>query len=393
VDWNRATKNEKNFEIPTNWLHIHYYEALNLLFRIENALRMLVFLVLKSALSEEWDQLSLSSDDGGETNIAALAKKRASQDEAFGYLGYQTNSPLMFLTSGELVRLLTSESYWPYFNSYFRAAKAAVILKLQEIGNVRNDLAHFRPVRPDDVEVVKQNANQVLSLVEETLVNAIQCSQRVPSNTTDQWFTELSTLGNPLIATTIYQSPDRRWNAVELRFSCPQISLQPDKPTDYVFYDVINLLTPMLLKEFPTLRKHVLFTTEYVPWMGWEQDHHVSFYKECRFTFSHDAITSHLSDIKQDLVAAISQIASETELIQADNLAAGALVALAHVPGRKRPIGEEFAWEFSTDRLAVPPGPDDFPEFWGQLRTWRGNFISDTQDYPWMPTSVSFYKI
>src|SRR4030067_608026 len=106
--------------IPDTWLHIHYYEALSSLFRIENALRIFVFLVLKTEVGDSWPNLEISSDDGSRTTIGALAKRRIAQDETFGYLGFTINSPLMHLTSGELVGLITAESYLPHFKRSYR---------------------------------------------------------------------------------------------------------------------------------------------------------------------------------------------------------------------------------------------------------------------------------
>lgn len=110
-------------KIPTNWLLNHYYEAVTVLFRIENALRTFVFVILKDTEKSRWCDLAIKTEDGGDTTIAAVAKKRLAQDKVFGYLGYPISSPLMHLTSGELIRIILSEAYWPRFASHFPATK------------------------------------------------------------------------------------------------------------------------------------------------------------------------------------------------------------------------------------------------------------------------------
>ena len=60
-------------------------------------------------------------------------------------------------------------------------------LKLEEIGTIGNSLAHFRPLTQNDVEVVKQNANQVFSVIEEILISIVQSGPRVPTKITDEW--------------------------------------------------------------------------------------------------------------------------------------------------------------------------------------------------------------
>ncbi len=48
MKWEDAEKNKDgSVKLPDNWLFLHYYEALTVLFRIENSLRTFVYVVLK----------------------------------------------------------------------------------------------------------------------------------------------------------------------------------------------------------------------------------------------------------------------------------------------------------------------------------------------------------
>src|SRR5207237_9077479 len=99
--WRQPESGKDNFiRIPGNWLFLHYYEALTVLFRIENALRMFVYVILKNEHKSKWLELSIASDDGNQSSISAIAKKRVAQGETYGYLGYPMSSPLMHLTTG-----------------------------------------------------------------------------------------------------------------------------------------------------------------------------------------------------------------------------------------------------------------------------------------------------
>ncbi len=193
MNWSKATPlgSTESTQLPKTWLFIHYYEALTALFRVENALRMFVYVVLKDQHKGKWVDLQISSDDGTDTTIGAIAKRRLAQDERFGYLGYRISSPLMHLTTGELIKIIFADSYWPKFSEYFPASKEIARTKLDEIGNIRNALAHFRPIKSDDVEVVKQNANQVLSRIEDVLARILSISAIVPTNTKDAWYAGL----------------------------------------------------------------------------------------------------------------------------------------------------------------------------------------------------------
>ncbi len=130
----------------------------------------------------------------------------------------------MHLTSGELIRIILADSYWPFFKEYFPASKDLVRTKLEEIGNVRNSLAHFRALKEDDVQVVKRNANQVLSRVELALKGLIACSTVVPTNCEESWYKNLKTLGGQYLSLAFRQSEDERGIRIELMLNCPILS-------------------------------------------------------------------------------------------------------------------------------------------------------------------------
>jgi hypothetical protein len=142
MDWQSATtKDDGTVSIPSRWLHLHYYEALNILFRMENALRVFVYIVLKNRFKNKWAETALQVSDEEQSTIAVAAAKRMAQAKGFGYLGYEITSPLMYLNSGELSRLVTSDSYWEIFKPFFRGKREIIKNKLDEIGTVRNALA------------------------------------------------------------------------------------------------------------------------------------------------------------------------------------------------------------------------------------------------------------
>lgn len=221
MEWQKATEKEKNvFEIPARWLLIHYYEALTILFRIENALRIFVFAVLKNELQDKWADINITSDDSEEGTIKSIAKKRINQASSYGYLGFDITCSVMHLTSGELIRLITSNSYWKYFNKFFLGSKEIIKNKLDEIGNIRNSIAHFRPIKEDDVDVVKQNAKHVLAKIEESIFEMTSCKNIVPTNTVDDWYKDLKTIGTENCILSFNQSSDEQWVKIKLEYNC-----------------------------------------------------------------------------------------------------------------------------------------------------------------------------
>jgi hypothetical protein len=379
MDWKRGESAALDAAIPSTWLFPHYYEALNALFRIENALRMLVYVVLKNDKRDKWIDICLTSDESGDTTIGALAKRRIAQ--------HQT---MMHLTSGELVRLLTSDAHWPLFKEYFRAARQVVTLKLQEIGDVRNSLAHFRPLTQDDVEAVRQNAKQVLSSVEAALGEMVICKERVPTNTIDKWYQELRTIGTGLCSLEFSQSADARWVRITLRFVNKTIDQSPQEPSWYVGYSLLSLDTPQILNMYDDLRRLTIYLTERVPWVAIPSNFKPEVEKRLAFTFSRATLEAEFTAVRNSLKSLVAAIDNEAELIGADNLAKGKLIYLVHVLAfsNKDEKGNK-SWQLNTAALQRPVENHHPPEYWGSISIPAENLISASDQFPWMPTTVS----
>jgi hypothetical protein len=372
--------------VPSNWLLLHYYEALNVLFRVENALRMFVYVVLKDKKKGQWPSLSITSDDGSQTTISAIAKRRISQDESFGYLGYPITSPLMHLTSGELIRIILSDSYWPLFKAYFPASKDLVRTKLEEIGNVRNALAHFRPIKLDDVQVVKQNANQVLSRVESSLENLLGSSHTVPTNSQEVWYNELKVLTGQYCSIAFKQSEDENWVQIALSYSCP--ILRPASGEHYRSYTVLSINSPKVLSASANILDNVIFVSEVIPHISIQGESHPKFRKAVHLLFSRETLSAKHVNFRQEFEYILQTITNETDLIREDNLARGEFVQSVTVSASQD--DESKRWKVDMDNLRSPLKNDDPPEFWGGKPGWAGNFITNTKSYPWMPTDISY---
>jgi hypothetical protein len=382
VDWLKAELNDRGVAIPENWLFLHYYDALNALFRVENALRMFVYVVLKNARKLKWVDLQVSSDDGGESTIAAIAKRRFAQDERFGYLGYRIASPLMHLTTGELIRLIFSDAYWPMFAEFFPASREIAKTKLDEIGNVRNALAHFRPIKSDDVEVVKQNANQVLSGVESALANVLSTTSIVPSNTTDVWYSPLRQVAGPYCSVNFRQSENEKWVQVRLIYICPVIKVLSGSLNRR--WSLLTVHSPSVLRRAPAILEHVVFTTEESFAVDARKEQ-PTFKQLVEFVFSRSTLDASHESIKSDLERVVALITEETDLIREDNLARGVLVRVGEATASKH---NEY-WQENTSGLRSKHGSDDPAEYWGEPASGDADFITSTTSYPWMPTDVA----
>lgn len=386
MNWNEAKKinNSKNkYDLPGDWLKIEYFEAINILFRIENSLRVFVYIILKDAFKDKWKELSVTSDDQEQSTINSIAKKRLAQDTNYAYLGYILNSPLLYLTSGELIRIIISESYWKLFKPYFLGTKEIIKNKLDEIGNVRNSVAHFRPLKKGDIELIKQNSIHALSEIENTLVDLISCSHIVPTNTDEQWYKELISLRTNECKFTFRQSIDEKWVKLILWFYCPIIT--KSNTEDDFLSNIFNLKTDNLLNCFPKLTSLTLCVTESEPIEHYQANEEMQPIKSIRFTFSKECLRKNFKEIKYEFEQIIFEISNEVALIKEDNLARGRVIESKQIF-----VAEENGKYFiEGDNFITKMDKNTPVEFWGTLNFVHDNFISGTERYPWMPVNVS----
>lgn len=386
MKWNKSRqKNNKfNLDIPSNWVQIHYYEALNVLFRIENALRIFVFIILKNEFKDKWDDISISSDDDTEGTIKSIARRRHSQDLSFAYLGFPVSNPLMFLTSGELIRIIANDKNWKYFNNYFLGSKEIIKNKLNEIGNIRNSLAHFRPLREEDVELIKQNSIHVFAKIEELIQEILDSPDVVPSNTEDSWFKNLRTIGSEFCNVAFYQNKHEDWIQVIIYYKAPIIG-QRIEPGNKVF-TTLKLRTGQILKEYPKLRDYVTYLNEHMYYPSdAEKPEFMKYFGIC---ISKRNLTENHERIKSELEKLLVQISNESELIKQDNLARGKLLEPLKINSWKY----EKTWTLSMtqiEKFKDEIGENSIPEYWGQLEYATSNFISDTDTFPWMNTQIT----
>ncbi len=392
MEWEKATKKEeRNFEIPETWLFLHYYEVLTILFRVENALRVFVYSVLKNTLKEKWIDLSITSDESQPGTIGAIAKRRISQAEDFGYLGYFVTCPIMYLTTGELIRLIFHENYWKYFSSYFPGKKEIMENKLLEISNVRNSIAHFRPIEPGDVELIKQNAVHVLDQIESFISQLTNCRNVVPTNTLHKWYKDLKTLGSENITISLFFSDNEEWLRIELKYNCPIIKKDVFRQS-FVYYRLLTIISPVVLDLFKPVKDNIIYLSEQVPYQRMEEGYDAKFSKNINMVISKTVIEKNHEIIYSEIKKIIAKISEETDLIKQDSLATGEIVKAVSVRARYIKTKDTGYWYFYDENMSCSVEKRNPPEFWGNIYFPVSNFISETHKYPWMPTSISEIK-
>jgi len=355
---------------------------------------MFVYIILKANYGEHWRSLKISSDEGKDVTIAAATSQRRSQDEVYGYLGFPATCPLLYLTSGELIRLIIDETNWKHFKPYFSASKEIVKTKLDEIGNVRNALAHFRPLRAEDVSLVKQNAMHVLPKVEQCLQEVLKCEDAVPTNLDEPWYKSLSVIGSDLCALRFSQSHDATWVKIHLRYACRTI--QVEKVASFLRnYRITTVRTAAILDLQPVIRNAVIFVNESIPFFRIVKDEDPKFSKTITLTFAKKTLAEKHTEIRIAIVTLLEKLNQETELVKNDHLARGELIYAISASARQT-TSENKPGQWSIDVPALREREDltDAPEYFGSLESMSvPDFITDSPRFAWMPVDVADYGI
>ena len=388
MEWKQASSVEGGINIPLRWVYLRYYEAFNLLFRIENALRIFVYIVLKNELRDKWADAQVTANEEQGT-IASLAKRRMGQAQTFGYLGHTIACSIMHLNSGELTRLIVSEAYWKLFKPYFFGSKEIIKSKLDEIGSIRNSLAHFRPIRADDVDVIKQNSKHVLLGIEPFLNQVLLQSDVIPTNTQDAWYKNLKTLGTDQCVFTFQQSTNEKWVRISMEYAYPIIK-KHYQWREHPSYTVLTIRSSGVLTKWTEIAKDVCYLSERVTYPKMLEDRDVEFGKSVSLVLSRSMLKSQHKNLKSTLEELLLTIAKETELIQQDNLARGEIIHSAAVSATLKKEKERSWWQWYYQSLHTPVAENDPPEYWGNVNFygWE-DFVSATDKYPWMPEAVS----
>jgi hypothetical protein len=127
--------------------------------------------------------------------------------------------------------------------------------------------------------------------------------------------------------------------------------------------------------------------TERVSSIFFQNPENVKIDKEIRFTFSKKTISDNFSIIYKEFEKIIEQISTEIDLIEKDNLARGKLIEVVKFSMNKK--GDSKYYSADNDIFFTEIDENSPVEFWGRLNHSSSNFVSDSEKYPWMPTSVS----
>ena len=297
----------------------------------------------------------------------------------------------MHLTTGELIRLISSDACWPWFKQYFPGSKKIILNKLEEINTVRNSLAHFRPIQKGDLDLVKQNANHALSEINNCLHAIFNITKTVPTNTPDDWYQELKAVDSANCDLTFTTSNDNNWIQLSLKYHCETFNTTRYAGS-HIWYNLPKLITPNVLTESPILQDLIIYISESTPYLTMPEGFNPQFFKNIHMTFDKKTIESDYAEIKGQIETILSLLIEETELVKNDNLAEGKIIELVRVLAHLDP--QDKTWSIGRGDLSSAVTKGHPPEYWGDIGRFYGNsIIPIIHKYPWMPVNISSIEL
>lgn len=370
---------------PETWLRTHYFEAYNILFRVENSLRTFVYLVLKMQFGEKWQKISVLGEGPEKESVASRTKRLAAQTRKYAYLGHELACHLLLLSLGELVEIMTADMCWRHFKRFFSNNKEATLVKFYEIIAIRNALAHFRPINEQDLTTLKTNSEHLLSSVANFLNGTLNTVEPVPQMESPAWMESLQTLESSACSTRWKRSPDTGWLAFSIAWTFPVAKL-PDKPGDRD-YSVLCLDTPEILRATPRLRERVSFSYELcLDYLRFDMEEMPMFGKETLVVFHRHVLEQNADDVREDLQDVLDAISSDTALLVAEPLRKGRFVKIAHITSDPKTVDSSEYQGLCCKKLDA-----SLPEYWGvfALAPAVKEFITGTYRFPWFTEIVA----
>ncbi|GMM76321.1 MULTISPECIES: hypothetical protein [Vibrio] len=371
---------DPQYTIPGDWIHIHSYEALNILFRFENSLRVFVYSILKKYKGANWANTNINEDE----TISSAYKKRFTQSKKYGYLGNTVSSPMLFLNSGELVYILENESTWQQFSPYFSADRMVIVNKLLEINAIRNSFAHFRPVTEDDVTLLKQNISHVFHGATEYFRDLYTVMNPVPTNLNEKWYVELNKMNYNFSRISFLQSNSGSFIDISVKIPLVEIS-QRTLGKSTLVVETIKINIDKFFKSKKKLLENVIYVTDSYHVSGSEvgQDNLLSL--SCGYTFSfifHRAnLNKNVDDILEHFLKMFQEIDHEIQLILNDPKASGSYVSSMTYYGSIK----ENRHSFSNQEHKKP---NEIVEYWGEKTFSIGDDIVTRSHMPWIEGSI-----
>ncbi|NVO99001.1 hypothetical protein HWA77_02115 [Photobacterium damselae subsp. damselae] len=373
------------YRVPGSWLHIYYYEALNILFRFENFLRVIVYIQLKKNKGKNWVDVKINPNE----NIKQAYKKRSSQTKKYGYLGQVVYSPMMYLNSGELTYILNDDTNWKCFKNIFMADKNIIVNKLNEINAVRNNFAHFRPLKEDDINLLKQNISHIYYGANEYLSSLLHVNINVESNLTESWFLDLKNKKSDNVSLNFKKSADEEWLSINVIIALPCLSIQRHG-LQHATVNSIKVDVKKFLECNGDVIDDLIYITDLSRVYGCDCNDEGVMGQDCCHVFSlvypRGYIINNKDKIVKNILTLMDDIQSNINIVIDDTSAVGKYIyPIAYrFSIDKNNRWKKSAFEFNTNKSTCT----DKVEYWGEDVHHIDDSIEDRSIIPWISGDI-----
>jgi len=148
-----------------------------------------------------------------------------------------------------------------------------------------------------------------------------------------------------------------------------------------------TLNTPALVEAQEALKNHLIFATEHPCSLQVKDDNSINAEKRIALNFSRRTLSEKCEEIRDSLQRILGRIAEETGLLCEDQLASGKLVSVVNVSATRKKYDEFELWDVPAAPFRSQPPGGELSEYWGEISAGK-DFISDTDNYPWMPVKI-----
>ena len=233
----------------------------SLLFEFENLLRFVTYIILKAHFGKSWMEINIKSDDQNSVTLSKAFNSRKSWNKKYEYIGISSENPMLFLTSGELVRIITAENIWPLFKHLFTSSKEIVKTKLGEAIAVRNNFAHFRSVNGSDNRILRQSIEVLCKTMESYVEDIYQSKNHFKSNNDYRFYKLLKTISGKLYTFKFTRSDQSDYLRLKINIDQPAVHIGNPHMGD--FSCVLPYLSvERLFEVYPDVRDFMVFCEE-----------------------------------------------------------------------------------------------------------------------------------
>ncbi len=290
----------------------------------------------------------------------------------------------MYLTAGELVGIILSPTYGKLFRKFFAGPENIISAKLQEIATIRNALAHFRPVTPAHVKILRENGSVVLQKFQSQLQALLFTKKGRLIRSWKGSFVRPATENRTSIECRVGQPREAGWTVMQLLTNAKISSASTSENTCSFMVEMVSL--QRLLAAFPELQNSCVVAREWTSIPSWDGDSSLpKITKIIRLAFLGTTESPDKAFFSNDQFP--TGASSSEMIIQSTKN----LTSKYRATATEQKIGDlQTRWKIQISKSISSEESQEFPEDWSCISSdFEDDPLTSIPRYPWMHTDTS----